>query len=246
MTAGFAVQVSAFGLSSLFALLRLPDAIRGRNRSIFACAVLIAVATGLSLPVFYEFLDPLLGGVNVANLILRMALYAVFVILGFKGAAAFNASRARSAVAGPVGAVVLGATVLLTVYFFTISSLPYTSTGLYAFDDQASVIIYAHLGRLYPAYVAACLSFPALAASWNRRYRPAHRIGAGLFGAGLAVVVVFTAMSLVWDLEIFMLVLPFSAVILVILGLAVMWVSHLRSEGRPKLNLLSKSYGNVN
>lgn len=245
MTAGFVVQVLAFAVSALFALIRLPDAIRGRNRSMFACLVLMAVSTGLSLSVFYEFIDSLLGGVNVANLVLRISLYAVFTILGFKGAAAFGAPRARSAVAGPVGLAVLGATVLLTIYFFAVSELPYTSTGLYAFDDHESVHIYAHLGRLYPAYVAACISLPALAASWNRRYRPAHRTGSGLFGAGLAVVVVFAVLTLFGKLGAFMLILPFSAVILVVLGLTVMWISHRLSTRRPKANLLRERYGNV-
>ncbi|MGW9404421.1 hypothetical protein ACWGQ2_10700 [Arthrobacter sp. NPDC055585] len=245
MTAGFVIQVAAFALSCIFALLRLPDAIRGRNRSIFACLVLVAVAMGLSLPVFYNFVDPLLGGSNHANLVLRLTLYGVFVILGVRGAAAFGARRARSAVIGPAGLAVLGVTVVLTVWLFFASDLPVTSAGLAAYSGQASLDAYAHLGRMYPAYVAACICVPALAASLNRRYRTSHRVGAGLFGAGLAVVVIFSALTLLGPLGAFMLILPFSAVILVATGLTVMWVSRRLSQRRPKASLLAERYKNV-
>jgi len=245
MTAGFAIQVSAFALSSLFALFRLPDAIRGRNRSIFFCMVLIAVSTGLSLPLFYEFVDPLLGGMNLANLLLRNSLYGVFVILGVRGAAAFGAERARRLIVGPAGLLVLGITVVLTAGFFAASDIPVTSTGLYDYGDQVTVNVYGMLGRLYPAYVAACVCVPALAAAGNGRYRMPHRVGSGLFGTGLGVVVVFTALTLVADIGVFMLILPFSAVILVVMGLAVMWVSHRLSLRQPKLSPLAERYKNV-
>ncbi|MBF4994698.1 hypothetical protein ITX31_11310 [Arthrobacter gandavensis] len=233
MTAGFAVQVSAFALSSLFALFRLPDAIRGRNRSIFFCMLLIAVSTGLSLPVFYEFIDPLLGGFNLANLLLRYSLYGVFLILGLRGAAAYGAEWARRLIVGPVGLAVLGLTAVLTAGFFVASDIPVTSTGLLDYGDQVSVEVYGMLGRLYPAYVAACVCAPALAAARNSRYRLPHRVGSGFFGLGLALVVVFTGLTLVADIGVFMLLLPFSAVILVTLGLAVMWVSHRRQMRHP-------------
>lgn len=245
MTAGFVIQVSAFALSCIIALLRLPDAIRGRNRSIFACLSLVAVAMGLSLPVFYDVVDPLLGGSNRANLVLRLTLYAVFVILGVRGAAAFGAPRARSAVIGPVGLAVLGVTVVLTVWLFAVSDIPVTSAGLAAYSGQASLDAYAHLGRLYPGYVAGCICVPALAASLNRRYRIPHRVGAGLFGTGLALVVVFSAVTFLGPLGAYMLILPFSAVILVTLGLTVMWISRRVSQRRPKVSLLTKRYENV-
>lgn len=245
MSAGFAVQVTAFAVSALFALLRLPDAFRGRNRSMFACMVLLAVAMGLSLPLFYNAVDRLLGGVNVANLGLRFALYAVFVILGVKAATGFGAWHARKLILGPAGLVVLAVISALTVYFFVISDLPTTSTGLAAFQDQVSVDVYGMLGRLYPAYVAACICAPALAAAANSRYRMPHRVGAGLLGTGLAIVVLFTALTMVAEIGVFMLLMPFSSVILVCLGLAVMWGSHRLQLRRPPTSALAESYRNV-
>ncbi|MBD7994984.1 hypothetical protein H9639_06700 [Arthrobacter sp. Sa2CUA1] len=245
MTVAVAVQVAAFGLSALLALLRFPGALRGRNRGMFTCMVLIALAMALSLPVFYNAVDALLGGRNLTNLVLRLALYAVFVILGVKAAAAFGAPRAGKLIVGPIGLVVLGLTVGLTVYLFAASELPVSSAGLMIYDDQRSVQLYASVGRLYPGYVAACICLPALAAAANTRLKPLHRLGAGLVGSGLVIVVIFCALIELFFIGVFGLLLPFTAVILVTLGLTVMWVSHLRQRRRPSRNLLAESYQNV-
>ena len=243
MTVAVAVQITALGLSSLFALLRLPGALRGQNRGMFACMALIALAMALSLPGFYNVADGLLGGRNLANLVLRLSLYAVFVILGVKGAAAFGAGRARKLIVGPIGLVVLALTVGVTVYLFAASDLPASAAGLTAYDNQSTVQSYASVGRLYPGYVAACLVIPALMAAGNRRLRVLWRVGAGSLGFGLFLVVLFSVLEELIYLGVFTLLLPFAAVILVTVGLAVMWVSHLRHH--PSQNLLAESYRNV-
>lgn len=245
MTVDVAIQLAALGLSSLFALLRLPGALQGRNRGMFACMVLIALAMALSLPGFYDPVDALLGGRNLANLALRLALDAVFVILGVKAAAAFGARWSRKLIIGPVGLAVLGLTVGLTVYLFAASELPVSSAGLWAYADQQTVQWYASVGRLYPGYVAACVCIPALAAAANPRLSVLHRTGAGFVGVGLAVVFVFSVLIELFVIGVFGLVLPFSAVILVTLGLTIMWVSHVRQRRRPPQNLLAESYRNV-
>lgn len=245
MTVSVAIQLTALALSSLFALLRLPGALQGRNRGMFACMVLIALAMALSLPGFYDPVDALLGGRNLANLALRLALYAVFVILGVKAAAAFGARWSRKLIIGPVGLAVLGLTAGLTVYLFALSDVPVSSTGLQAYEKQATVQAYASLGRLYPGYVAACLCVPALMAAANPRLRVLRRIGAGLFGIGLVLVFVFSVLQEMVYLGVFTALVPFTAVILVTLGLTAMWISHIRQRRQPSQNLLAESYRNV-
>jgi len=245
MTVALAVQVTAFGLSVLFALLRLPGALRGRNRGVFASMVLIALTMGLSLGGIYTEVDGWLGGRNVANLVLRLCIYAVFVLLGVKAAAAFGARWARKLIVGPVGLAVLGLTVGLTVYFFVMSDLPVSSVGLQAYEKQLTVQSYASLGRLYPGYVAACLCVPALLVAANPRLQALRRIGAGLLGIGLVLVVAFSVLQEVVYLGVYTALVPFTAVILVTLGLTAMWVSHLRQRRRPPQNLLAESYRNV-
>lgn len=245
MTVALAVQVAAFGLSVLFALLRLPGALRGQNRGVFVSMVLIALTMGLSLGGIYTVVDGWLGGRNLANLVLRLSLYAVFVTLGVKAAAAFGAGWARKLIIGPIGLAVLALAVGLTVYFFVLSDLPVTSVGLQAYEKQVTVQSYASLGRMYPGYVAACLCAPVLMAAANSRLRVLHRTGAGLLGAGLVLVVAFSFLQEVVYLGVFTALVPFTAVILVTVGLTVMWVSHLRQRRRPSQNLLAESYRNV-
>ena len=245
MTVAVAVQIMALVLSVGLALLRLPGALRGRNRGMFACLLLIALAMALSLPEFYDTVDAWLGGRNLANLVLRLTLYAVFVILGVKTAAAFGAPRARKLIIGPIGLAVLALAVGLTVFFFAASDLPVSSAGLWKYADQPTVQSYASVGRLYPGYVAACVCFPALAAAVNPGLRYLHRAGAGLVGSGLAVVVVFSALRELFYLGVYGLILPFSAVILVSLGLFTVWVAQMRRRRRPVYNALAESYRNV-
>ncbi|WP_312180665.1 hypothetical protein [Arthrobacter sp.] len=245
MTVDVAVQATALGLAVLLLLLRLPGALRGQNRAMFAGMVLIILAMGLSLPGFYNVADAWLGGQNLANLVLRLTLYAVFVILGVKTAAAFGALGARRLIIGPVGIAALVLTVGLTVYFFAASDLPESSVGLQAYETQLTVQSYASLGRLYPAYVAACLCGPAIAAAGNPRLRVLRRFGSGFFGAGLALVVIFSFLQEVVYLGIFTALIPFLAAILAISGLLIMWVSRVQQRRRPALNPLAESYRNV-
>ena len=53
MSAGSFIQWLALALCVIFAATRLPDALRGKGRSIFAVLVLVCVAVGLSLAPSY-------------------------------------------------------------------------------------------------------------------------------------------------------------------------------------------------
>lgn len=241
MTAGYVIQWTAFIVCAVFAILRLPGAVRGQNRGVTACLGLMAVGTGLGIDVFYLTADRLLGGVNVANLLIRFCVYALVLILGVKIAAAFNAQKSARFVNGPIGWTVLGLTVVLTVYFFIVSDLPYSSTGLMEFGGQQSVQVYGGVGRTYPGYVGACLLVPVFAAALDRRRSPAHRVGAALIGLGLAHVAVFAALRLVsLELGAANVILPFNAMILLCVGLAAIWVSNRRSSPPATAGLLAR------
>lgn len=242
MTAGYIIQWTAFVVCAVFAVVRLPGAIRGHNRAVTACLGLMAVGTGLGIEVFYLAADRLLGGVNVANLLIRFCVYALVLILGAKIAAAFKAQKSARFINGPIGWTVLGLTVLLTVYFFIVSDLPYSSTALAEFEAQQSVQVYGGLGRTYPGYVGACLLVPVFAAALDRRRSPAHRIGAALIGVGLAHVAVFAALRLVnLELGAANIILPFNAMILLCIGLAAIWVSNRRRSLPAGPGLLARA-----
>lgn len=235
------IQWVALGLCTVGAAVRLPGAHRGRGRPVFFALLLLAVSVALAITPIYDAVDGLLGGVNLANLLLRMALYAVFVLLGVRMAAAFGSPLARRLVVGPFGVAILVLTVAATLYFFVASELQGSSTGLRAFGDQDTVQQYSAVGRLYPGYVAACLVIPAVASVLDRRFRPTHRIACALLAAGFSLVVLFVLLRFTTiDLMQWDVFLPFTAIVLTVLGLCLIWISHtLARRGQRQANKLS-------
>lgn len=243
MSVGTFIQWLALTLCVIFAAMRLPDALRGKGRSIFAVLVLLCVAVALSLAPIYLFVDGLLGGTNIANLIIRFSLYAIMLLLGSRCAAAFGSKRALTFVRGPVGIAVLGLTVVATVILFVLSDLPESSTGLRAYADQATVHWYAHMGRIYPAYVGACLLGPAIASARDTSARRLHRVAAALMAVGFTMVIAHTVLKLTGirtgaaDL-----ILPFGAIVLVTTGLTMIWLSRRRALRERSANFLADEH----
>ncbi len=235
------IQWVALGLCAAGAAVRVPGARRGRGRTVFIALVLLTLAVGLSIAPIYEAVDGVLGAVNLANLLLRLTLYTVFVLLGIRMAAAFDSPLARRLIVGPFGVAVLAVTVASTLYFFVASELPGSSTALIAFGDQDTVQQYAAVGRLYPGYVAGCLVVPAIALAVDRRARTIHRVACALLAGGFSLVVVFVLLRLTTlDLMAWDYLLPFSAIVLTVLGLCLIWLSHiLGRRRRPGANRLA-------
>ncbi|TYD00664.1 hypothetical protein FQ377_04385 [Arthrobacter echini] len=225
---GMTIQWAALALCAMAAAVRIPGALRGHGRTMCAALLLLTLAVGLSIAPVYNPVDALLGRFNGANLLLRLTLYAVFVLLGVRVAAAFASSLARRLVVGPFGLAILGLTVAATLYFFVASELPFSSVGLGAFEDQATVREYAAVGRLYPGYVAACMVLPTGLSVFDRRSRPIHRVAGALLSSSFLLVVVFVVLRLTpLELLDWNVILPFSAIVLLVLGLGLIWLSHM-------------------
>ncbi|MHA7240734.1 hypothetical protein [Arthrobacter sp. TMS1-12-1] len=233
------IQWVALGMCAVGAAVRVPGLREGRGRTMFAGLVLLTFAVGLSIDPIYLAVDAALGGVNIANLLLRLALYAVFVLFGIRMAAAFGSALARRLIVGPFGLAIVALTVAATLYFFVSSELEGSSTGLRAFEDQDTVRQYAAVGRLYPGYVAACLVIPAASAALDRHARIIHRVACALVASGFALVVLFVGLRLTTlDLRYWDILLPFSAILLTVLGLSLIWVS--RTLGRKSATPANK------
>lgn len=241
MNGGTFIQWLALALCVIFAAMRLPDAVHGKGRSMFAVLVLLSLAVALSLSPIYLFVDGLLGGANLANLVIRISLYVVMLLLGVRCAAAFGSDRARRCIEGPVGIAVLALTVLVTVVLFALSDLPQSSTGLAAYVDQPTVHWYADMGRIYPGYVAACLIGPAFASVRDRRRRSLHRVSAALIGTGLLMVLVMAVLLLFpLDIGAAEVLLPFGGIVLVTVGLTMIWLSRRRAEKDRSVSFLAR------
>lgn len=240
------LQWIALAVSAFFALLRLPGAIRGENRGMFFALILLAAVMGLSIPAIYLPVDSLLGGVNVANLVIRYSLFIIVLILGVKGAAAFHAQRAQWLISGPVGLVVAGVASAVVLVLFILSDLPESSTALAAYWDQGTVRAYGDTSRMYQAYVVSCLIPSLVLCAADTSRRPDIRLSAGLLALGLSEVLVHSVLSLaVWNLELVLWdrILPYSAVIIISMGLAIIWNSQRVAKRKTPRGPLAEVYG---
>lgn len=137
--------------------IRIPSAVRGENRMMFVLFALISLDLLLSIEGPYLLIDAWLGNFNLCNLLLRFLLYGTFVLMGIKVAMAFGSPGGERAIRGSLGLAVLGATAVLTAFFFFSMDTSGSTVGLRALDPGPAHEIYAALGRFYPGYVAACL-----------------------------------------------------------------------------------------
>ncbi|PYI64308.1 hypothetical protein CVV68_22320 [Arthrobacter livingstonensis] len=209
-------------------LWRLPALFRGRNRGVFWAFFLISMCVALSIPAIYLPVDVLLGGVNFANVVLRLGLFTAVFLLAAKIAAAYNAPKARAFIRGPLGLAVLIACSAGILITYLLSDLSGSSPGLAGFGDQPSVIAYTVIGRLYAGFAAACLIAPTGQAAFSRlpALDRAAALSMCLGFAGICLALV--AQATPWRLSSIMGLLSFGSILFVATGLALVWVSYLR------------------
>lgn len=243
MNVALAFQLGALAVVGIAALIRLPLAVKGRNPLLFWALVLLSVAIALGISSVYLAVDSVLGGINIANVIIRFALYGFVLIIGIKSAAAFRAGAAARLITGPVGIAVLAAVAVLTIVLFCFADMPDSSPGLRTYGDQLPVAIYGLLGRAYPAFIAACLIAPAFASAAHRRRPPLIRTGSALLGVGLAGSVLYAVQGLTpldvhpWDHFV-----PYSAVIAATVGLVLLASQRVASKRQKKQAPLTHTF----
>lgn len=231
------MQWSALAVCGAVALARLPAAVEGHNRSIFGAFLLSAFAILLSIDAPYLALDALLGGANYANLLLRFLVYGAVVLAGYRIAKAFGDCTGARRVAGPVGLTVLTAVAVATAVFFLLADTKGSATGLTGlqFRSAANAILinlYAAAGRVYPAYVAACL-LPATVHAVRGRFPASVRAGAVLLSAGFAGLIVAAVYAFVpTDPARLQTIFNLTAVLCLSIGLAVIWIAGLIARRR--------------
>lgn len=211
-------------------LLRVPDAVRGRNRTVFGILFLATLCSLLSLPGPYAAVDGALGGINLTNLILRFLVCAMVLLVGLRLSRALGSTRTRELVTGRWGRLALAAAcVALAVTFFLMDTRG-SSAGLEALPDRgarnaALEPLYAGFGRVYPAYVSLVL-LPALLAAVRARLPRLVRTGAGLTAAGAVAAILTVPASFTpeaWDDA--RTVVNYAAVLGYVLGLLLFWLS---------------------
>lgn len=212
------------------AALRMPAALKGRNRATLAAFLLLSAVIALAIPAIYHPVDQLLGGVNTANLISRLTLNVVFVLVGLRVADALSCRHVRTVITEGWGRCVFAATSLTIISTFWFADVPVSSMGLNAYADQFWVEMYSLASRVYPAFIAVLLVPWSFRASLDKSALPLLRIASALFGAGFALVSILPAILLAsfWtDVHLIVDVVVYTAMGLVAAAPTITWASKL-------------------
>ncbi|BCW65900.1 hypothetical protein NicSoilB4_06630 [Arthrobacter sp. NicSoilB4] len=232
------LQWTTLAVCALVAIFRVPSALRGENRSIFGIFALSTFAIMLSINAVYLPVDAWLGSQNYTNLILRFLIYGVVLLSGYKIAKGFDAQRSVRLIVGPVGVAVLGLVVVATVVPFLLANTAGSSTGLSALPDQSAnnvdlIRLYTVAGRFYPSFVAACL-LPATIRTIRSGLPRLPRSGAAVLAVGSSAMILLSLSDLLpRHLAYLQYFISSTAILGLILGLTLMWLSRVLATKRP-------------
>ncbi|GGI95806.1 hypothetical protein [Pseudarthrobacter scleromae] len=229
------LQWSTLATCGLIAAARVPSAIRGENRSLFFIFGLMTVAILLSIEAPYVAIDQALGGINLANLLLRFIIFAAIYFVGIRVTRGFGADSAYRLITGKAGMVVLLVISLALMVLFFMMDTVGSSAGLAAVSEKSErnfvlVEYYGAAGRAYPAYISLVL-LPAMVRAVRSRLPLLVRVAAALLATGgvaIALTLLFPAVPPEWGAAEF--VINYTAVLCFVLGLALIWAARVRSS----------------
>jgi hypothetical protein len=238
------LQWSTLATCGLIAAARVPSALRGENRSLFYIFALMTAAIFLSIEAPYIAVDTALGGINLANLLLRFIIFAAIYFIGIRVTRGFGADHAYRLITGRLGmAVLLVISLLMTILFF-LADTAGSSAGMAATAGKSGrnfvlVEYYAAAGRAYPSYVSLVL-IPAMVRAVGSRLPALIRLAAGLLalgGVAIALTLLFPVVPPEWGALKF--IVNYTAVLCFVLGLALIWAAKVRNIRSFKLKRTS-------
>lgn len=222
-------------ICSVVFLLRVPDAIHGRNRTVFWILFLATLCSLLSVPGPYEAIDAALGGWNLAHLLLRFLVFAAVLLVGLRVAKGLADGRGYRLIAGPAGGWALALSAAAVAVIFFLMDTRGSSVGMLGITDNgghnaALAPFYAAAGRTYPAFVSLAL-LPALLATARSPLPRLVRAGAVMTCMGaLATALSFPASFAPEDWILVQQTINYSAVLGYVLGLGLFWASGLAAK----------------
>ena len=229
-------------------LLRVPDAVKGRNRMVFGILLLATLCSLLAVSELYKVIDGFLGGWHVTSLVLRYLVFATVLLVGLRVTRGLAAARGYKLIAGAIGRWALGLSCLAVTAAFFLMDTPGAPAGLQTPPDSDGntatlAPYYAAAGRTYPAFVSLILLPPLLTAVRSRQPRLV-RAGALLVLLGaLFAVLSFPASFTQAGWAGARHLINYAAVLGYVVGLAVFWFSGLiaNTTGNAKTTLSQKS-----
>ena len=233
------LQWTTLAVCALAAVVRVPSALQGENRSLLFIYAFMTVAILLSIEAPYLATDSVLGGTNVANLLLRFIIFGTVFALGLRIARGFGADDALRLITGPPGIVFVGAASVAVVVVFLMMDTAGSSAGLIAVYDRdarnaALVEYYGAAGRLYPAYITLAL-FPAMMRAVRSGMPGLVRLGAALLAVGsVAITLSLLSPVIPASLAYLRFVFSYTAILCLVLGLFVFWLSRILARKMRK------------
>ena len=217
-------------ICSVALFLRVPDAIQGRNRTVFGILLLATLCSLLSVSGLYEAVDGALGGWNLTHLVVRFLVFATVLLIGLRLARGLGDPRGYRLIAGPAGRWALAVSAAAVAATFFLMDTRGSSAALLDIADKggqtaALAPFYAAAGRTYPAYVSLAL-LPALLAT-TRSHLP-RLVRAGAFATSLGALATTTSVPASFAPEGLLLAqqtVNNLAVMGYVLGLCLFWVS---------------------
>ncbi|WP_202567626.1 hypothetical protein [Agreia sp. COWG] len=141
------------------------------------------MALFFALPEPYSLVDSLMGGQNYLNLVVRGATFLAFLALGISLAQVYGAGNSMW-VTGRLGISVLILAVAASVVSFMMASHAHSDAGLTDYDTL-SVRVYAAIGKIYPAYIAAAFFVPVWKVAGTSGFARRVRWSSGFLGLAL-------------------------------------------------------------
>jgi hypothetical protein len=217
-------------------LARIPSALQGRNLSLFLIFLLATAAAVLSLEPYYLAADRALGGMNIANVLLRLIVYATIYLIALRVTKAFGATDAYRLISGPAGLAMLGIFAAALVTAFAMMDAAPSSLGLAEVGDTSArnaelLPFYWAAARGYPVYVVLAL-LPSLIRTLNSRLPGLVRAGAALMAAGAAATTAGFLLEFAGPaVDLQRSAVNNGAVVFFILGLTTVWLARVRATG---------------
>lgn len=234
------LQWSTLAICGLVAAARLPSAIRGQNRTLFYIFGLMTLAILLSIQGPYVAIDQALGGINLANLLLRFVIFAAIYFVGIRVSRGFGADGAYRLITGKTGMLVLLVVSLVMVVLFFMMDTAGSSAGLSATsakNERNFVLVeyYGAAGRAYPAFVSLAL-LPPMVRAVRSRLPLLVRVAAGLLalgGVAITLTLLFPVVPPAWGALEF--VVNYTAVLCFVIGLTLIWAARVRNRKSPAI-----------
>ncbi|RKO25972.1 hypothetical protein D7Z96_04255 [Pseudarthrobacter phenanthrenivorans] len=234
------LQWSTLAICGLVAAARVPSAIRGENRTLFYIFGLMTLAILLSIQGPYVAIDQALGGINLANLLLRFVIFAAIYFVGIRVSRGFGADGAYRLITGKTGMLVLLVVSLVMVVLFFMMDTAGSSAGLSATsakNERNFVLVeyYGAAGRAYPAFVSLAL-LPPMVRAVRSRLPLLVRVAAGLLalgGVAITLTLLFPVVPPAWGALEF--VVNYTAVLCFVIGLTLIWAARVRNRKSPAI-----------